>query len=313
MTFKDKLKRKINNKLLRFSYKFTLSRALALMPNSLDIELTNRCNLNCSGCPRKKMNRPYGDMSFDLFKRIIDKGYPYIYFSWLHLFGEPLLNSNVAAMVSYASKKQVACGISTNATVLNQELARNLCMSKLDTIIISIDATTDQTYNKIRRGGNFGQVIKNTETLLNLPERKNIKHTIIQMVKMKKNQHEVDDFINKWKGFSRNVHIKEEDSWAGYFKNNSKSNSIMRFPCCKLWDRLTVDWQGNVSICCRDFRMQVNLGNLKTDGLKSLWNGNKMVALRKSHINNKLDDVPLCQHCKEWIFSDPNYKNYESY
>jgi radical SAM protein with 4Fe4S-binding SPASM domain len=259
------------------------------------------------------MGRPHGDMSLELFKKIIDSSYPYIYFSWLHLFGEPLLNSHVVDMISYASQKKVTCGISTNATALNEELARNLCKSGLDTIIISIDATTDKTYDKIRPGGNFDQVVENTERFLKLPDRENIKHTIIQMIRMKKNQHEVDGFINKWKGSARNVHIKEEDTWAGYFKKKSQSNSIKRFPCRKLWERLTVDWQGNVSICCRDFRMQVNLGNIDTYPLKRLWNGDKMAALRKSHINNKLDDVPLCQHCKEWIFSDPNYTNYESY
>lgn len=313
MTFMDKLKRKINTKLLGFSYNFRLSRTLALMPNSLDIELTNRCNLTCPKCPRSNMGRPQGDMSIELFKRVIDSSFPYIYFSWLHLFGEPLLNSDVINVISYASGKNVACGISTNATALNEVLAKKLCRSGLDTIIFSIDATTRKTYKKIRPGGNFDEVVENTERFLNLPERKNIKHTIIQMIRMKINQHEVDDFIKKWKGSDRSVHIKEETSWAGYFKNKRQSDSIQPFPCRKLWDRLTVDWQGNVSICCRDFKMKVNLGNIETKQLSKIWNSNKMIALRKSLIKNDLENVPLCKNCDEWIFSNNQYKNYESY
>jgi radical SAM protein with 4Fe4S-binding SPASM domain len=259
------------------------------------------------------MNRPLGDMTIDLFRKIIDTSYPYIYFTWMHLFGDPLLNSHVSDMVKYAAQKNIACGISTNATFLNEKLAKKMCLSGLDTIVISIDATTDKTYDKIRPGGNFSQVVKNTERFLNLPERKNIKHTIIQMIKMKKNQHEIGDFIKKWKGHSRKVHIKEESTWAGYFKNKSRSNSIQRFPCRKLWERLTIDWQGNVSICCRDFRMKVKLGNIKADSLNQIWNGDQMISIRKSLTKNNYEHVSLCKSCNGWIFTDPRFKDYESY
>ena len=313
MNGKDRIKRKVNNKLLRVSYNLRLSRTLAAMPNSLDIELTNRCNLNCPKCPRGSMGRPEGDMSVDLFKNIIDSSFPYIYFSWLHLFGEPLLNSNVLEMIQYASRKGVACGISTNATTLDEKLSKELCRSGLDTIIFSIDATTKKTYKRIRPGGSFNRVIKNTENFLNLPERKNIKHTIIQMIQMNGNQNEVDGFIKKWKGSDRSVHIKQETSWAGYFKNKSQLNSIKHFPCSKLWERLTVDWQGDVSICCRDYKMQTKLGNITTQPFTKIWNSKQMFDLRKALIKNELENVPLCKSCDEWIFSSQKYKNFESY
>ena len=184
---------------------------------------------------------------------------------------------------------------------------------EVDTIIFSIDASTSKTYNKIRPGGNFDQVIENTDRFLNIPERKNIKHTIIQMIRMKNNQHEVDDCIKKWKGSDRSVHIKEETSWAGYFKNKNWASVIQPFPCGKLWERLTIDWQGNVSICCRDYKMKINLGNISTQPLRKIWNNKQMIALRKSLINNELEDVPLCKSCDEWIFTDRRYKNFELY
>lgn len=313
MIFKDKLKRKLNNRLLDYSYKFRLARILALMPDSLDIELTNRCNLNCPGCPRGSMDRKIGDMSNKLFRRIIDSSYPYISFTWLHLFGEPLLNSNVADMISYASRNNIACGISTNATFLTENIAKKLCLSGLDTIIISIDAVTKNTYDELRPGGNFQKVVKNTEKFLNLPERKKIRHTIIQLVKMKRNRNEVDDFIKKWRGSDRNVHIKKEETWAGHFKKNSQEFPEARFPCRKLWQRLTIDWEGNVSICCRDFKMQIKLGNIENSSLRSIWNGLKMVTLRRALVKNNLNNVPLCKNCNEWLFSDGNHSNYIRY
>jgi radical SAM protein with 4Fe4S-binding SPASM domain len=283
------------------------------MPNSLDIELTNRCNLDCPKCPRGNMQRPVGDMKMQLFKKIIDESYPYISFTWMHLFGEPLLNIHLTDMVKYASRKNISCGISTNATFLNQNIAKDLCLSGLDTIVISIDATTDQTYKKIRPRGDFSRVIKNTESFLKIPERKNIRNTVIQMIKMEKNQHEIDDFIRKWKGPFRKVHIKKEETWAGHFKQKKKNGHIKRFPCHKLWERLTVDWKGDVSICCRDFKMKVNLGNIEKDSFQKIWNSNKMIDLRKSLLKNQLDNVPLCKQCNEWIFTNNQYSNFEAF
>jgi len=42
-------------------------------PIFLIIEPTNNCNFDCIMCPRPNMTRPIGNMSLDLFKKIIDE------------------------------------------------------------------------------------------------------------------------------------------------------------------------------------------------------------------------------------------------
>lgn len=313
MRCRDDYKRKINNKLLRYSYILELPVTLSVMPNSLDIEVTNKCMLNCIKCPRNIMDRAVGQMSLELFKSIIDQSYPYIYFSWLHLFGDPILNPKLPDMIRYASEKGIKCGISTNGIALNEKVAKEISLAGTDTIIISIDALSEKTYSKIRKGGNFKKVIENTEKFLILPERRLIKNTIIQMIDMEVNHEEVDKFIDRWQGPDRIVNIKTEDSWAGCYKINKKTPNVKRFPCKKLWERLTIDWEGNISICCRDYKMKMNLGNVKEDSLKKIWNGNKMRKYRRSMVMNNFEDISLCRNCDEWIYSDDKYKNYVSY
>jgi radical SAM protein with 4Fe4S-binding SPASM domain len=216
-------------------------------------------------------------------------------------------------MIKYAKQKEMACGLSTNASFLTEEIGRRICTAGLDTIVFSIDATTSETYDKIRPGGNFERVIENTERFMSLPERKIINNTIIQMIKFADNQHEVDAFIDKWKSDSCSVHIKHEETWAGHFSKEMVKGSTERFPCRKLWERLTVDWQGNISICCRDFKMMVQLGNIAENSFQEVWNGARMISLRKSIISNDLDAIPLCKNCSEWVFSNNHYRNYECY
>lgn len=41
-------------------------------PDIIDIELTNKCTLNCLICPRNQMTRPVGLIEESLFKEIVD-------------------------------------------------------------------------------------------------------------------------------------------------------------------------------------------------------------------------------------------------
>lgn len=305
------LRRKVNNRLLGYSYKFRLARLPARLPDSLDIETTNQCSLHCFKCPRKDMGRPGGSMSFDLFRKIADDAAPEVSFCWLHLFGEPLLNRQLPRMIAYAGSRGIKCGISTNAIALTEETGRALCDAGLDILIISLDAVEKETYDKIRPGGDFGKVVDNTERFLALPGTGKIREIVIQMIRFDENKDEVGRFIAKWKGAGRKVHVKEEESWAGYLSLPGKGREITRYPCPKLWHRLTIDWQGDVSICCRDYKMSEKVGNVATESLSGIWNGKRMVALRKKMARGEYGAIPLCKNCPDWInFSSANFAEY---
>jgi radical SAM protein with 4Fe4S-binding SPASM domain len=246
------------------------------------------------------MERPDGHMSLELFKKIIDDSQPEVSWCWLHLFGEPLSNKYLPEMIAYARTQDVLCGISTNGIGLTEKRARKLGNSGLNTIIVSLDAVEKETYDKIRRGGDFDKVVKNIETFLSLSETKNIENVIIQMIKFNLNINEVDRFIEKWRGRGRKVHIKDEETWAGYFAGKETNSVMKRIPCRKLWERLTIDWAGNVSICCRDYKIREKVGNVTTESLKSIWNGKRMIQIRKLMVTEQYDKLSLCKNCIEW-------------
>src|SRR3990167_10235450 len=92
-------------------------------PNSIDIELTNACNLNCIMCPRTtSMQRPIGMMDFDLFQKIVDEAVKYGTKAFsLHVFGESLLYPKIFEAISYIKNKDknISITLSTNGTLLN--------------------------------------------------------------------------------------------------------------------------------------------------------------------------------------------------
>ena len=85
------------------------------------IEITNRCNLACSFCP--KTNRKVEDMSYENFCKIIDQVVEYTSMIYLHVMGEPLLHQDVEKMIRYANEKGLMVGITTNGVLLDKHVA----------------------------------------------------------------------------------------------------------------------------------------------------------------------------------------------
>ena len=120
-------------------------------PIRLNIEPTNYCNLSCSMCPRE-LNRPFGYMEFNLFKKIIDESILYgkRLIITLTKDGEPLLHPELPQMIKYAKDKKAAYKINfyTNGILLTETKSEEIIKSGLDTMHISIDAFTKETYKK---------------------------------------------------------------------------------------------------------------------------------------------------------------------
>ena len=54
---------------------------------------------------------------------------------------------------------------------------------------------------------------------------------------------------------------------------------------------------GKVVPCCVDYDGKYIVGDLKTDSLKSVWNGGKMIKLRKALLEGRKGDIELCSKC----------------
>ena len=88
-------------------------------PVCLYLEVTNRCNLLCTTCPRTYEDlEPPADLSWDLFTRIVDQ-VPDLARAVLHGVGEPMLVKDLPRMVKYLKERGVYVLFNTNGTVLN--------------------------------------------------------------------------------------------------------------------------------------------------------------------------------------------------
>ena len=140
-------------------------------PVCLYLEVTNRCNLLCTTCPRTYAElEPPADMSWQLFTRIVDQ-LPHLSRAVLHGVGEPMLVKDLPRMVRYLKERGTYVLFNTNGTVLNDKNGRALIAAGLDELRVSLDASTPESYIKVRGKDYFRRILKNVKAFRSMQER----------------------------------------------------------------------------------------------------------------------------------------------
>jgi MoaA/NifB/PqqE/SkfB family radical SAM enzyme len=107
------------------------------------------------------------------------------------------MNPDLFAMVSAASTRGIEVEFSTNAVLLSAAASRNLILSGLSYLTISLDGATADTYERIRVGARFATVVENIAQLTRIKKQLHRRRPIacINMVVSRENLHELDDLL----------------------------------------------------------------------------------------------------------------------
>src|SRR6202008_212553 len=131
----------------------------ARSPVCVYLEVTNRCNLLCTTCPRTYEElEPPADMSWELFRSIVDQ-VPDLVRAVLHGVGEPMLVANLPRMVRYLKDRGVYVLFNTNGTVLSERNGRALIGAELDELRVSLDASNRSSFRAIRGRDYFNRIL----------------------------------------------------------------------------------------------------------------------------------------------------------
>lgn len=80
--------------------------------------------------------------------------------------GEPLLNKDIFKVVNFCRNKGFQTNIATNGYLINEDMAKRINDSGLNSIIISLDSLREETHDYLRGvSGTFRQVMKAIELL----------------------------------------------------------------------------------------------------------------------------------------------------
>lgn len=290
------------------------------VPPTMTIEPTNICNLKCPLCTTGsgEMERSNGKMSLETFDALMNKMGKDIFFLLIYHQGEPYINKHFFDFIKIAKEKNIYVTTSTNGHYFTDEKIKKTIESGLDSMIVSIDGVTQESFEKYRVGGNLEKVISGTKKLmLEKKKRKSLNPNVtLQFLVMKHNESEIDAvrMLGKEMGVDRvlikNIEVRsyeeakqwlpQEESFRRYDVTENefivKGINDKKY-CNRPWMSTLINWDGTFVPCCFDKNGQYPMGNIhQISDIEEIWRGKSISEFRKKLIEDR-KQIDICSNC----------------
>lgn len=302
---KTPLRKGVNSQIYNSIYRKKIKdNSKKIAPTLVQIENTNLCNAKCIMCPHISMKRKKKVMEQNDFEKIIKnvmRDYPSIKRITITGFGEPLLDKEIIDKIKFINNNfpKIEIDIYTNSSMLDKQLSDKLLKTKLHKINFSINGT-ERTYKKMM-GLDYNKTVKNVLYFLKKRKESYKKRPLVNISLMivKENERDVKKFQEFWLTKADSVMVYIPSNWAGERKINYVSPipfKKKRWACAVLWKCITIDAEGEVIMCCRDYESKIKFGNLLKQNAKEVFEGEKMNEIRKKQLKEDFS-MPICNKC----------------
>lgn len=297
-------------------------------PLKLTFDPTNHCQLRCPLCPTgaRIHDRDRGVAQLDVFKDLMDEVGDYVFAIDFFNWGEPLLNDRIEDFVWCASRRGIVTIMSSNLSLpLSDARLRQLVLSGLSQLTVSLDGATAATYGKYRRLGRFDLVISNLERLLAIRKELGAHTPYVnwQFLVFRYNEQEIDaarrlaaelrvDSLTFRAPFldEGRVPLAEGDrteiaSWTptlpafNRYAGAASDVVVPARPRCG-WHYMSsaINWDGSVAPCCTVFEKRDDFGRV-SDGSSymSIINNRSFRAVRNSFAGREGATGLVCDRC----------------
>lgn len=288
-------------------------------PVLLQIQTVSACNGRCLFCPYPVTSKslPQGKMDWNTYRKIVDEcvSFPSLRMFTPMLQNEPLLDKNISRAISYFKEKnggRVPVFIVTNGYLLTTSLIKELVDTGLDQLIISLNAHTKETYEELMPGFKFENIRANIENLLSSDLRQT--KVTLRFLENQKNKDEISEARTYWqkKGARTEIlsFISNRADMVDISKLNSDKPGMMSgtkikqkvfsyfSKCCILpFYQMNILFNGDVLLCCHDWRRAPILGNVNQEKLADIWFGKKAMNLREKISIKDYNLIEACKGC----------------
>ena len=303
----------INNILNKnhYSYSKDTFEDIKEIGESASIEINNSCNINCVMCDTKSSTRQKQLMNLGIFEdSVIKLKKQNIKSITLHTIGDPLANVKLKDYLSILRKHKLPIGfLSTNGLLIHKHLDTLVeYIDILGNIRFSIDGATKKTYEKIRAGGSWEDLISN----IKLAEKKLLKQGYefyFDYIMTLENFSELGEFFTYFRKyvyspFNINFHFMNSlaPSNKYFLLNNILPKHTHPNTYCKYVAQTKphILADGKISLCSRDYDGSLVIGNIKgNESLDKLNESLKLQNLKEANLNNDIskNNYPLCSTC----------------
>ena len=149
---------------------------LPLVPDirKIYIEVTTDCNFSCITCIRHSWSDAMGQMPAAVFDRIVSdfSGLPELQTVHFGGFGEPMTHPDLIGMIRRCKSLGYTVELISNGSLLTGEAAAALIDAGLDWLFVSLDGSDAGSYENIRPGADYDEVVGNITRLQQLKKER---------------------------------------------------------------------------------------------------------------------------------------------
>ncbi len=256
------------------------------------VEIINYCNLACPFCV--KTSRDKKMMTKEEFSYVLDEIKPYTDYIYLHVQGEPLMHPLIKDFLDIAYEKDFYVNITTNVTLLHNNLDILLNAKALRQINLSLQAIMELK-NKEKYYDDIALLInKNDHIYISLRMWGDYSPDVIKdEVTYLENKLNMQIRIENRSRITSRVFLSLDKKFIWPDLNNSFNSDKGR---CEAIHQIAILSNGDVVPCCLDKDGIMNMGNifntkfiniLNSDRYFNMINGFKCGIVRED----------LCKHC----------------
>lgn len=174
----------------------------SITPNIISFDDDPTCNLSCPSCRKSLivLNQEESHQKLQKQFELLNECKENIDELWLCGAGDPFAADSYKRLLAnydFSNIPNLKIRIDTNGILFNEKTWNTTLKNvqdKINLVAVSVDASKEESYSKIRRGGNFKTLLKNLQFLSQLKEEKNFTY-LIRMIVQKENFEEMPEFV----------------------------------------------------------------------------------------------------------------------
>lgn len=298
---------------------------MMIFPTAIHLDACSVCQLECPLCPTVEGLSIIGKgyLEFENFRRLIDRN-PWLREVEFANKGEIFLNKELVRMLRYAHEKNVSLNMNdgVNLNHASEQAIEALVKYQVNSLRVSIDGITQETYRRYRVGGNLKCVIENIRVINRYKAAYHAAkpRLIFQFIPFGHNEHEMEGarllarLLNMQMSFRLNrvpevftVQDRERiRRYTGYADRREylarEGKNYVRSICYQMWNKPYIAWSGKLFGCCRNV-WGIYADNVFDEDLVGCFNNEKMQYARDMLMGSKppRTDIP-CLKC--FIYQD---------
>jgi len=305
---------------------------IPLRPRQIQIEITNRCNMDCPMCQREDLGIELEHMSWSHFTTVVDKLGQHEDIT-LTGWGEPFIHPRVFDMIAYCKERGHKVMVTSNGLFTKPSMVDDILNSAVDTVTFSIDSVNGN--ETVTEGHTSNKVYENIEAVVKgrKPGTLGVRLQATLHMGCENDLYDVIrygarigcDIINVGRldrqfrpnlerpdsQQERFIFLKADEiarscgiqlDWLQYSVSSGLTRFVYRLLkkklhrsgqyCLKTFDYAYITREGDVTPCC--LLPNAKMGNLLHGSLGSIWKNEKFDHFRENYRD-------ICGTCDLWV------------